>query len=357
MIKINILTKGFISANSISFLGPFIKFKKNFNDLGVKVNFFFNKKDNFYDCDYLIFDSKYFKYSWGEEKILETRNFFFESKKKTNKLIFFDTSDSSSFLINDALELSDVYLKNQILKNKNLYLKNFYGRRIFSDYYNKKFGIKDKSPEKFVIPNKTNLKKIKISWNSCFANYSYFGNYFIKIFEYTKNPFFLKYPRTCINFNKKYMDLNCRMSLKYSKNSISFQRKKIEEILKKKYSFNKVSRIKYFYELNKSKVLISPFGYGEINLKDFEAFLYGCVLLKPSMDHLHTWPNLYLKNNTFVSFKWDFSDMLSKLYTILDNYNHYQGYAENAKIFYEKILHSNEFHEIFCKRFIEIIKD
>ena len=69
------------------------------------------------------------------------------------------------------------------------------------------------------------------------------------------------------------------MNLEYSKKSISLK-KKVKELLKSKYSFDKISRIKYFSELSSSKVVISPFGYGEINLKDFEAFLYGCILLK-----------------------------------------------------------------------------
>ena len=139
------------------------------------------------------------------------------------------------------------------------------------------------------------------------------------------------------------------MNLEYSKKSISFQRKKVKELLKSKYSFDKISRIKYFSELSSSKVVISPFGYGEINLKDFEAFLYGCILLKPCVKHLETWPNLFIENETYVSFKWDFTDLIFKLDNILDNYNFYQGFAENAKILYEKILHCEDFSELFCK--------
>ena len=356
MIKINILTKGFVSANSYSFLGPLINFKKTFSDLGVKISFFFSANDNFYDCDYLIFDSKFFKYSWGKKELKKTKRFFINSKKKTNRLIFFDLSDSSSFIIADALELSDVYLKNQILKNKKLYLKKFYGRRIFSDYYNKKFGVLDPEPEKFKNPNKNNLKKIKVAWNSCFSNYSFFGNYLMKLFQYTGNPLFLKYPKIRRNYKRKE-ELSCRMNIEYSKKSISFQRQKISELLKQNYSFDKVSRIRYFSELKRSKVVISPFGYGEINLKDFEAFLYGCVLFKPCMQHLETWPNLYLKNKTYVSFKWDFSDLIFKLNAILENFDSYRKYAENAQILYDKILHSDNFSELFCQRFLKIIRN
>ena len=62
------------------------------------------------------------------------------------------------------------------------------------------------------------------------------------------------------------------MGLKYSKESIAFQRKKIYQIIKDKSLFKRVSKYRYYSELKHSKFLISPFGYGEINLKDFESF-------------------------------------------------------------------------------------
>ena len=40
MRKVNILTKGFISANSISFLLPLLKNKNKLRDNGIEVNFF-----------------------------------------------------------------------------------------------------------------------------------------------------------------------------------------------------------------------------------------------------------------------------------------------------------------------------
>ena len=43
------------------------------------------------------------------------------------------------------------------------------------------------------------------------------------------------------------------MGLKYSKETVSFQRKKINEILKSSINFKKVSRKIYFQELEKSK--------------------------------------------------------------------------------------------------------
>ena len=44
------------------------------------------------------------------------------------------------------LGIIDLYIKNQVYKNKLNYMKSFYGYRIYTDYYNKEFKIKDRFP-------------------------------------------------------------------------------------------------------------------------------------------------------------------------------------------------------------------
>lgn len=45
--KVNILTKGMISANSVSFLLPLVKNKKNLYDDGLKIEFYKSVKKKF----------------------------------------------------------------------------------------------------------------------------------------------------------------------------------------------------------------------------------------------------------------------------------------------------------------------
>ena len=52
------------------------------------------------------------------------------------------------------------------------------------------------------------------------------------------NSFFF-YPKKKINNTNKFLNFNCRMGLKYSKESIAFQRKKFIKSLKIKKSFQK----------------------------------------------------------------------------------------------------------------------
>ena len=51
-------------------------------------------------------------------------------------------------------------------------MKSFYGYRIYTDYYNKEFKIKDRFPS-YSEPaiNSKDLNKIQIGWNSSLGNY------------------------------------------------------------------------------------------------------------------------------------------------------------------------------------------
>ncbi len=353
MVKIlNIYTKGIVSANSSSFLTPIIKNKNNIENLGVKVNFFQKFSESILDCDTLVFESKLFKHAWGKNELHKTKDFFDYVREKVKRFIFVDLSDSSSFVINEALELVDIYFKNQIYHDRELYSKNFYGRRIFSDFYHKKSFVTDNIPEKYKSVAKKDVRKIKLSWNSCFANYSYIGSWMQRIYKILPLNFFLTYPKYNRNYFYKSNDITCRMNTNYSKNTIAFQRKEIRKILSGKFTATRLSKYKYYQELKKSRIMISPFGYGEINLKDFEGFLYKCLVFKPNMDHLETWPNLYVKNKTYLDFSWNLNDIQSKLDNILSNPKQIKHISENAYNFYLDYLNSSEKQKEFSERFV-----
>ena len=81
-----------------------------------------------------------------------------EIRSKVKKIIWFDNSDSSSVTNFEVMPYVDIYLKKQILINKSLYNSNFYGGRIFTDFYHKKFKIIDKKPFINNFPLKKNMK-------------------------------------------------------------------------------------------------------------------------------------------------------------------------------------------------------
>ena len=70
-----------------------------------------------------------------------------------------------------------------------------------------------------------------------------------------------------------------------------------------------LTRGKFLAELRASKLVFSPFGYGEICWRDIEAIAAGAVLIKPDMSHLATRPDLYEDGVTYAACRWDFSDL------------------------------------------------
>jgi hypothetical protein len=71
----------------------------------------------------------------------------------------------------------------------------------------------------------------------------------------------------------------------------------------------RVTQAQYNDEMRRSRICVSPFGYGEICWRDFEAIIFGCLLVKPDMSHLQTEPNIFIPGETYVPVKWDFSDL------------------------------------------------
>nr|WP_315233243.1 glycosyltransferase [uncultured Albidiferax sp.] len=84
-------------------------------------------------------------------------------------------------------------------------------------------------------------------------------------------------------------------------------------------SEGRVRRHKFFEEMMKSKICFSPFGYGEICWRDYEAYATGALLLKPDMVHLQVLPNVFVPNETYVPLQWDLSDFEEKVEEFLKN--------------------------------------
>ena len=348
-IKIKILCSSFKFANVRSFLYPFILFDRYFikNRIHCDIN---PKNNNIYDVIFL--ESNYFGEEWSlnSDKVIESIN---NLKKNCGKIIYFDLSDSTTLLHPKALDLVDLYCKGQIFKNKNLYKKCFYGRRIYTDYCHKKFGIIDVEPVYSEgINNKKNIEKIQLSWNSSLSNYSLIGKILNEIYEKIPIKYLLTFPiKNNTNVQKK-LDVMFRMNLKYERNTISWHREKALCSIRKKVSYQKINTLKYFAELRHSRITVSPFGWGEINYRDYEAFIYGSLLLKPNMDHIKTWPNYYENGKTSIFFDWSCSDINNKIENILDNFSNYEEIIEGARNRYFYYINKDNLK----KKILNIIK-
>jgi hypothetical protein len=75
----------------------------------------------------------------------------------------------------------------------------------------------------------------------------------------------------------------------------------------------RISRKEYLKELSASKICFSPFGYGEVCWRDYEAVQCGTLLVKPDMAHIETRPDIFRPFETYVPVRWDLSDLEEKI--------------------------------------------
>ena len=320
---------------------PIINSIHIFRDYGYNVNFFKKVCSRILDCDILLLISKsafrHFNESSGYYKTNGELIKFLKKNKNVMKKIWFDNSDSTSTTNFELMPYVDVYLKKQILKDRSLYKKEFYGGRIFTEYYNKKFKISDDQTieKSFRLQNNYN-KKLKLGWNIGLGNvhisFSYIHEIIRKLFP-TSN--FFKYPKNFVSINsQKDIDFFFRGSVNYNLNTIKFHRQRFvenlnsilskkkstsiinKEIYGKNSSLNFIKKAKGFLSdkdykkiQDCSKVSFSPFGWGELGARDYESIISGSLLVKPSLNHMETWPDIFLPHETYLPFDWDFKNL------------------------------------------------
>jgi hypothetical protein len=76
----------------------------------------------------------------------------------------------------------------------------------------------------------------------------------------------------------------------------------------------------YYTAMRHSRIVVAPFGYGEIAPRDLEAAMLGAVLIKPDMSHLETKPNIYRAGETYIPCRHDFADLPDVVEHVLTNY-------------------------------------
>ena len=141
--------------------------------------------------------------------------------------------------------------------------------------------------------------------------------------------------RKDFNIKDKVKKISARFTYKGYYNSVGFQRKlalqKINNI--SLYITGKLKLWPYLKECNQILGTLSPFGWGEICYRDFESSLNQNLLIKPDMDHLETWPNIF-NSDSYYKLSWD-----------LENINQLEEYINNNKAdIYSKIKNSRSLY-------------
>ncbi|AEJ19611.1 glycosyltransferase family protein [Gracilinema caldarium] len=262
-------------------------------------------------------------------------------RKKYEVIAFFHDDAGGGIPRLEVLPYVNLFYQKALFKDINLYKKRLYGKELYSDYYHTKYAVQDKEhKERAIVEDDAQLNKLRLSWNIGIGDYpreqfrQRFGTALAKVF----GPSISKhiYSRKKINYNpvdynKGIFQVHARLGLT-GRPSIAYQRYLILNKIKNdpRFLIGEVSQKQYNYETKHSKMILSPFGWGELCLRDFEAVRAGSVLLKPDMGHLLTWPDIFIPFETYVPFSWDVDDLLDKVDAYLGNDQARKQIAYNA---------------------------
>ena len=242
--------------------------------------------------------------------------------KITGDYMLLDGQDSTSligayevFKESNALLL----LKNSLLKDRSLYKQGSVLGRYYwgpGDYKLEDF---DQYSDRIVLSGvnwlSTHWAGINVQW----YDYSLPKQYDVSaMFGY---PTPLNYEHGFIqsepynNFRKPLMDIIENLNYKVAKLDKG----------------KRVSQQEYYQYLANSKIILAPFGYGEMAPRDLEAAMFGAVLIKPNMDYIDTIPNVFIDGETYISCKHDYSDLNEKIETLLGDDKKRYYIIENAR--------------------------
>jgi hypothetical protein len=93
----------------------------------------------------------------------------------------------------------------------------------------------------------------------------------------------------------------------------------------------RLSQQEYYQRMFSSKIVLAPFGYGEMAPRDLEAAMFGSVLIKPDMSYIDTAPNVFVPYETYIPCAHDFSDLADKINEVLGDTDLFYYIINNAR--------------------------
>ncbi len=294
----------------------------------------------------LHYDTIGIKLAWftPNELVLELVDYFFKSKGVDTRLIYFDGDDDLNIQFAELMPFLDIYVKKQAYLEREKYLQTYEGKSNLTDYCFKEFKIDLKKHH--VLQTKPlsdqDLAKISVGWNIALDD---------KIRKLAaRNPL--------SRASDKKIDILYRGTTNsdqwiYPLRYVAF--KKLETFNSKSKIINSMDRVtqnQYNDEVKYSRICISPFGFGEVCWRDFEAIVYHSLLIKPDMSHIETWPNVYIPYETYIPVRWDYEDLEEKCDFYLKNSDEADRITQNAY----KVFKESQKRESFADRLLKTLR-
>jgi hypothetical protein len=346
---------------------PLVKWRNEFFKKTISFRFFRNHlHKRLLDCDCLIIDWRYidliqkgrYQPKGSDAKdIAFVRELLRKASSSGVRTVLYDSSDAAGTRAFSVLPHVDVWLKKQLFKDVETYTESVRENQYMS-WLPDQIGEVPKYRGKTVA--KSDVKKLRLGWNIGMSDYRYFPEFVYRLRLGTSNYFPQHYRmlRTMapLGGGRPYI-FSYRGSLKGNKRYAFSRRALLNELEQSKGRLagdyilgGKTSKNEYLNELRSSKVGISPFGWGEICYRDFEIIQNGALLVKPSVEHLQTWPDLFVSGETYVPIDWEYASLVETLNYIEKNLDEFRPVAKRAQ---DVFLHHQMDHQGFIEHFRE----
>lgn len=292
------------------FLWPLLRFGTALQAGGIDLRIFVNAAaTDLTGCDLLILEARAF----GEQRNRDQGALldFVHGLTARTRIVWADNYDSSGLIFAEILPIVHGYWKSQLLLRKQDYGTPHYGGRLFTDFYYKTQAVTDDDPQwTQPIEDTRLLDRLAVHWNMGLADHGRMARWMEALFRHTRMPLFAQAPsgfHSALAQRPKL--LSARFGARYDRQTVAFQRAQILLRLQGRIPTDRISRTAFRQELRTARAVLSPYGWGEVCLRDFEAFIAGSALVKPDMSHLRTWPNWYISHQTYLPVRWDLSDL------------------------------------------------
>jgi hypothetical protein len=225
-------------------------------------------------------------------------------------LIYFDGDDDLCVRYPAMLPCVNLYVKKHVFSDPHDYFKSYVGKSNLTDYVHRRFGLSfaddaHASATAAVAPDQ--IDKILPGWNLALDS---------NILALSARV------RAASPPAERTVDVMFRGAvpnnwMKYLRQDIEPAMRRLGDGCRVIVPTERVDKEAYYREMMRSRICVSPFGYGEICWRDVEAMLCGCVVVKPDMGHVRTVPDIFKPGITYVPIRWDYADLEEKCLDLL----------------------------------------
>lgn len=261
-------------------------------------------------------------------------------RERYRRIVFLNGNAGGGLHRPEVLPFVDRFYNKALFSERSAYAQSLYGGELFSQFNHEVFGVVDPEPHVSAPPAPENYRKLAVHWNigvGAFPRRRLAQRFGVAL---ARSPFFdvrvarlalaagpmLRPPATSPLAENAYRyDVNARLG-RPGYPSIAHHRHHLVGVLEAaagragwEVARDMVPPRRYFSDLRRSRVTFSPFGWGELCFRDFEAIRAGSLLIKPDMSHLETWPQVFLPHETYAPVRWDGTDLADTIQYYLDH--------------------------------------